>query len=137
MLQKLYHTKTTDLIEQFIQSKTEQGFTATELSEFLKQNGLSVNKTTVYRNLDKLTEAGKLFKHKSNINDGFIYQSEEKEKRCSDHIHFQCSKCDSLIHITDKKTMEFLDSISESLNLEIDLSKSTLNGLCPKCRSQK
>ena len=56
MLQKAYHTKTTDIISEFIQTTAEHSFTAAELSDFLKKHGLEVNKTTIYRNLDKLTE---------------------------------------------------------------------------------
>lgn len=137
MLQKSYHTKTTDLISQFIQSKMEHGFTAGELSAFLKEHGVNVNKTTVYRNLDKMTESGKLIKHKSMLSEGFIYQSAEEEKHCAEHIHFQCCKCGSVIHLSDDKTSEYLKSISEELGLHINLTLSSLNGICQKCRSQE
>lgn len=136
MLQKSYHTKTSDLISQFIQTKQEIGFSAGELSDFLKENGVTVNKTTVYRNLDKMTESGKLIKHKSMLSDGFIYQTLEEEKHCEEHIHFQCCKCGSVIHLSDEKTSEYLNSISKDLGLEIDLQLSSLNGICQKCKSQ-
>lgn len=135
-MQKLYHTKTTDLISQFIQSKQEVGFTASELSSFLKENGVEVNKTTVYRNLDKMTESGKLIKHKSLISDGFVYQTTEEENHCAEHIHFQCCKCGSVIHLSDEKTNDYLHSISKDLGFEIDLNLSSLNGICKKCKSQ-
>jgi len=136
MLQKSYHTKTTDLISQFIQQNQENGFTAGELSEFLKQNGVTVNKTTVYRNLDKMTENGQLIKHKSMVTDGFFYQTADEDHHCAEHIHFQCCKCGSVIHLSDCKTAEYLDSISKLLGLEIDLHNSALNGICPKCKNQ-
>lgn len=136
MLQKSYHTKTRELISQFIKSKVEKGFTAGELSEFLKENGVDVNKTTVYRNLDKLTEKGELIKHKSMICDGFIYQTAEEENHCDEHIHFQCSKCGTVVHLTDEKTKEYLSSISKELGLQIDLNHSSLNGICPKCKTK-
>jgi len=134
MLQKSYHTKTADIISEFIQTKTEHSFTAAELSEFLKTHGLEVNKTTIYRNLDKLTENGTLVKHKSHVNDGFIYQVDSTDGTCDQHIHFQCTKCGSVFHLSDEKTAEYIKAISETLGLEIDTSSSTLNGLCPKCR---
>jgi len=137
MLQKSYHTKTTDLISQFIQSKMEHGFTAGELSAYLADNGVTVNKTTVYRNLEKLTESGQLIKHKSMISDGFVYQSAEEENHCAEHIHFQCCKCGSVIHLSDEKTSEYLKNLSEDLGVQINLNLSSLNGICPKCRSQK
>lgn len=137
MLQKSYHTKTTDLISQFIRDNQETGFTAGELSEFLKMNGMIVNKTTVYRNLDKLTASGELFKQKSHIADGFIYQATNKDRHCEEHIHFQCCKCGSVIHLSDEKTAAYLDSISKKLGLEIDLHLSSLSGYCNKCRNLK
>lgn len=136
MLQKSYHTKTSDLISQFIQTKQEVGFSAGELSTFLKENGVIVNKTTVYRNLDKMTESGKLMKHKSLVSDGFIYQTVEEENHCAEHIHFQCCKCGSVIHLDDEKTSEYLHSVSKDLGLEIDLNLSSLNGICQKCKEQ-
>lgn len=137
MLQKLYHTKTTDLISQFIFQKREKSFTAGELSEYLKSNGVDVNKTTVYRNLDKLTENGQLIKHKSLISDGFIYQTVENNHHCEEHMHFQCCKCGSVVHLDDEKTTEYLRSVSDELGLEIDLHLSSLNGICQKCRTEK
>ena len=136
MLQKSYHTKTTDLISQFIQTKIDRGFTAGELSAFLKEHGVNVNKTTVYRNLDKMTENGQLVKHKSMVSDGFVYQASEEECNCDEHIHFQCCKCGSVIHLSDKKTSEYLKSISEELGLQINLNLSSFNGICQKCRTQ-
>ena len=136
MLQKLYHTKTTELISQFIHENMERGFTAGELSSFLKENGVSVNKTTVYRNLDKMTESGKLIKHKSMLTDSFVYQNADDEGHCAEHIHFQCCKCGSVIHLSDEKTSEYLKSISEELGPQINLNLSSLNGICQKCRAK-
>lgn len=136
MLQKSYHTKTSDLILQFIRKKQEIGFTAGELADFLRENNVNVNKTTVYRNLDKMTGNGQLIKHKSGVSDGFIYQSAEEEKHCAKHIHFQCCKCGLVIHLSDKKTSKYLRSISAKLGLEIDLSLTSLNGICSKCKAQ-
>ena len=114
----------------------DKGFTAAELSSFLKKNGVDVNKTTVYRNLDKMTESGKLTKHKSMVADGFVYQPAEEEQHCAEHIHFLCSKCGSVIHLSDKKTERYLKSLSDQLGLQINLSQSSLNGLCQKCKNK-
>ncbi|MCR5217435.1 Fur family transcriptional regulator [Treponema sp.] len=137
MLQKSYHTKTSDLIVEFIASKIDSGFTAGELSAFLKERGFDVNKTTVYRNLDKMTEAGRLIKSKSVVSDGYVYQTAEEENHCDEHMHFRCCKCGSVIHLSDEKTKEYLDSISRDLGIEINVNISTLNGICSKCRKQK
>ena len=136
MLQKSYHTKTTELISQFILVKKQETFTAGKLTEFLKENGVDVNKTTVYRNLDKMTEKGKLIKHKSLISEGYIYQYAGEEIHCGEHIHFQCKKCGTILHLSDEKTVEYLNSLSSELGLQIDLNLSSLNGICEKCRKK-
>ena len=98
---------------------------------------MAVNKTTVYRNLDKMTENGQLIKHKSMVSEGYIYQHADEHMHCEDHIHFQCCKCGSVIHLDDKKTTAYLKAISETLGLSIDLGLSTLNGICPKCKENQ
>lgn len=135
MLQKSYHTKTSDLISQFVQKRTESGFSAMELLAFLSEHGESVNKTTVYRNLEKLVESGRLIKRKSAVSDGFIYQSAEEDGQCDEHIHFQCEKCGTMIHLSDKLTAGYLKSVSENFGFKVDFSLSSLSGLCEKCRT--
>lgn len=132
-MQKSYHTKTADFISQFIQTKVACGFTAGELSAFLKEHGVTVNKTTVYRQLEKMTESGSLVKHKSPVSEGFVYESAGGENHCAEHIHFQCCSCGSVIHLSDVKTAEYLRSLSDTLGLQINMSLSSLNGICRKC----
>ncbi len=125
-----------DYITPHIKAGISTGEIDRMVAEFLKANGVAVNKTMVYRNLDKMTEKGQLIKHKSMICDGFVYQSVEDEHHCEEHIHFQCCKCGSVIHLDDQKTSEYLKSISNELGLKIDLNLSSLNGICQKCRTQ-
>lgn len=135
MLQKSYHTKTSELISRFVQEKNESGFSAMELLSFLSERGESVNKTTVYRNLEKLVESGRLIKRKSAVSDGFIYQTAEEDGQCGEHIHFQCEKCGAVIHLSDALTADYLKSVSENFGFKVDFSLSSLNGLCGKCRT--
>ena len=134
MLHNSYKTKTSDLISQFVETRHEHGFTAGDLSEFLRSHGLEVNKTTVYRNLDKLAASGHLVKHKSPVSDGYIYSTADEESHCCEHIHFRCRECGAVLHLSDSATADSLRAIAEHLGLEIDLSSSTLNGLCQKCK---
>lgn len=135
MLQKHYHTKTSELISEFIQSQNGNIFTASDIINFFEQHNIPVNKTTIYRNLEKWVQAEILAKHKTMITDGFVYQV--KKSNCDEHIHFQCSNCGSVIHLENKKTTTYLKSLSSDFNLQIDFSSSLLNGLCPKCKTRK
>ena len=78
------------------------------MSEFLRSHGLEVNKTTVYRNLDKLAASGHLVKHKSPVSDGYIYATADEESHCCEHIHFRCRECGAVLHLSDSATADSL-----------------------------
>lgn len=136
MLQMSYHTKTSSLISEFIEANPEHGFTAAELSAFLREHGDEVNKTTIYRNLDKLAESGRLIKQKSPVSDGYLYAAAAEDRHCGQHIHFRCSACGAMLHLDDSKTADCLHALSENLGLDIDPASSTLSGTCGKCRKR-
>ena len=43
----------------------EHSFSAYDVNEYMQSNGIQVNLTTIYRNLDKLTESGEIMKYKT------------------------------------------------------------------------
>ena len=134
MLHNSYKTKTSNLISDFIEANPDHGFTAAELSAFLKANGVEVNKTTIYRNLDKLADSGRLIKQKSPVSDGYMYAAADTEHHCEEHIHFRCRECGAMLHLDDTQTADCLHTLSEHLGLDIDLTASTLSGICQKCK---
>ncbi|MGP1587066.1 MAG: Fur family transcriptional regulator [Treponemataceae bacterium] len=135
MLQKLYNTKTSSLILNFIKNKTEQGFTAFELLDFLKSQNQIVNKTTVYRNIDKLVANGQLLKRKSTTSDAYMYFYADLDKNCKSHIHLQCISCGTIYHLCDTNTREYLNNVSDNFDFQIDFPSSVINGICKKCNT--
>ena len=59
-----YKTKAREEIISFLKEHTEQRFTAKEILEAIAKQADGINKTTVYRNLDRLCETGDLLKLK-------------------------------------------------------------------------
>ena len=62
---KAYHTKTKDLIIEYIEQNKDRRFRAAQIYAYLLEQGQQVNLTTIYRNLDKLEENKLLMKYKT------------------------------------------------------------------------
>lgn len=56
--QKKYRTKNKDAIMTYLDLHREHSFSAYDVNAYMQENGIQVNLTTIYRNLDKLTESG-------------------------------------------------------------------------------
>ena len=96
---KAYHTKTKDLIIEYIEQNRDRRFRAAEIYSYLLEQGQQVNLTTIYRNLDKLEENKLLMKYKTAENDCATYQYVEPHGNCHEHLHMQCRKCGKIIHL--------------------------------------
>ena len=91
-MQKSYNTKSKDLIMKFVEKHSDKAFTAADIIRFLDEQNFSVNTTTVYRNIEKLTKTGTLIKRKSTGNESCEYQLATVDT-CQEHIHMQCTSC--------------------------------------------
>ena len=78
---KQYRTKCKDLIIAYIESHSNERFSAADIADYISENGISTNITTIYRNLDKLTAEGKLIKTKNPGNDCCFYQYAGEDNR--------------------------------------------------------
>ena len=69
---KQYHTKGREIIQSYVCAKKSTRFCASDIMEYLREHDITMNQTTVYRNLEKMTEQGTLIKTK-NVSDGCCY----------------------------------------------------------------
>ena len=134
---KTYHTKTKDLILEYIQVNKERRFRAGEIYYYLKGMGKEVNLTTIYRNLDRLEEENLLMKYKVAGNDSAVYQYVEPHTHCHEHLHLQCKNCGKIIHLEGPLMQEIRDYLCLNHAFEIDCPGSALVGLCAECKNKK
>lgn len=59
-MKSTYKTKAREEIMAYLKEHTEQRFTAREIFEAVSGKAEGINRTTVYRNLDRLCETGDL-----------------------------------------------------------------------------
>lgn len=104
-----------------------------EIYDKVKKNKIGI--TTIYRSLKVFNELGIV--KEINVN-GTNYYEIKIFSGNPLHIHFKCSKCNSIIDIKDKNlNLEYIKlnkKIEERNNLEIDDLNIMLIGICSKCK---
>ncbi len=128
-----YKTKTRQLILDFLNEHTDKRFTAADIYKNINESDGSINRATVYRNLDRLVSQGKLLKFKDNDSDACFFQYSEGHEHCDSHMHAQCSDCGKLFHLESEFVDKFEDEIKNAYGIDIDCSKTIIVGKCEEC----
>lgn len=110
---------------------TQNAISVVDLVERLH---LTMNKTTVYRILERLEDDGMLhsFKGKEGLKWYAKCTAEDSEQNIHSHPHFQCRDCSKT---TCLSTDEVDISISSVSNYKIDKMELLLIGHCGSCTS--
>ncbi len=133
-MKNTYKTKAREGLIAYLKGHNEQRFTAREIYEAVCSDQASMNRTTVYRNLDRLCESGELLKFKEPNQDSWYYQYSSKHDDCDKHMHAQCSNCGKIFHLENPFVKNFGDKLLDEYGLDIDTSKTIIFGRCSKCR---
>lgn len=130
---KGYKTKNKTEIMNYLLSHSEKRVSAADIIKHLKENGNEVNPTTIYRNLDKMTESGEILKYKTADAGCALYQCVKNHYNCRNHLHLQCEGCGRIIHLE----CGFMDTISQHLmadhGFSLKCNGSVLLGTCRDC----
>lgn len=133
-MQKKYRTKNKDAITEYLEINKEHSFSAYDVHEYMQNNGISVNLTTIYRNLDKLTDSGELMKYKTTEDGCCRYQCVKPHAHCHEHIHMQCRECGKVLHMECKFMEEITKHLYEYHKFTLECAGSVLTGVCEQCK---
>lgn len=133
---KGYKTKSKTEIMEYLMSHSEQRVSAADIISHLREKGSKINQTTIYRNLEKMTENGEILKYKTANAECALYQCVKNHNNCKNHLHLQCEGCGKIIHLE----CGFMDTISGHLlahhGFALQCSGSVLLGTCRECREK-
>lgn len=133
---KNYNTKCKGLIASYLENNSDRRVSAADIYNHLRDCGCQTNRTTVYRNLEKMTEQGSIIKYKTSDSECAVYQTVTVREHgsCHEHLHLQCEKCGKIIHLE----CHFMDMIANHLLADhgfmIKCNGSVLLGTCKECR---
>lgn len=130
-----YITPARTQLLQILQTAADRTVTAAELCEALQERGLTVNKTTVYRNLDKLVAEGAVLRYAEEAGDRAGYQYVGGEGGCHGHLHLKCNRCGRVYHLDCGFMDEIRRHIEGQHGFALKCESSVLFGECRNCRS--
>ncbi len=125
----IYNTESHKKILEFLMENRERSFSAEEIFSHLSKTG--ARKSTVFRQLAKLSENSEIKRLTSTSNRSVRYQYVDRE-RCGAHLHLKCTSCGKLIHLDKETTLFFEKSIKSSKSFSIDVG-AFIPGICGKC----
>ena len=126
-----YHTKQSRLVlDCFIKNKGNH-MTIEDICLYLRSAGTPVSTTTVYRQVQKLSDEGIITKYSVDQGSGACYQY--NGENCRMHFHLKCVKCSELFHAE----CDYIDSVQNHIfehhGFKVDNSKTVFYGICQSC----
>lgn len=129
-----YQTKQRNDILEYLKANPAQHLTADTITDALKQNGVSVGKTTVYRYLDKLASEGKVRRYFVPNSKSACYEFIDPTLACNLHYHLKCTGCGALLHVECGLMDQVASHMERDHSFLVDQTKTVLYGLCHDCQ---
>ncbi len=131
-----YNTKARKYILEFLTANRDTTVSVADILSYLEQKSISVNVTTVYRYLTKLTAEHKVIKISDEGGQKAVYQLMGTKCDCNEHIHIQCTNCGRLEHIECDFMNHIKNHLFEGHGFKIKCDGSILYGICADCQEK-
>ena len=128
-----YHTKQQDIILSCLENYSGNALSVDEIEDLLKENGLTVGKTTIYRYLLKYEKSGEVMKITPPGSKSALFQLINRDSRCHEHLHLRCSSCGKTFHLDCSFMHELEHHISRHHSFKADYNTSIIYGTCENC----
>jgi Fur family ferric uptake transcriptional regulator len=128
-----YSTRQGDLITGYFSSLGDRHVTVNEIADHFGRKGLTVGRTTIYRHLEKLVNAGVIRKYIPDEGESACYQYIRDAGVCREHFHLKCEKCGALIHLECDMLNKIARHILKEHRFRINLLKTIFYGRCENC----
>ena len=133
-MKKEYQTRERNLILDYLKEHSDQSFQAKDILNDINNGSEHINRATVYRNLERLCQQGKLMKFKKTDSEATFYQFTEAHEHCDKHLHAQCVTCGKIFHLEDSFVDDFELKMNDVYGIEIDPSHTVIAGKCDECK---
>jgi Fur family ferric uptake transcriptional regulator len=104
--------------------------TAGEIIGYVQTKMPGVNKSTIYRTLDILEQAGCVYK--SELNNEFIYHHDD----AGHHHHLMCSLCGKTVDCDEDIFTPIQRSLMKKYRFSVDFKHMVMSGICTECKKK-
>lgn len=132
-----YETEQKRILLAYMKAHSDRAYTIEELCAEMKKEPMLKTvpgKSTVYRIMPVLVEAGLVKRFVKGNSRRFLYQMVSGE-HCDNHLHMRCSVCGKLYHMGDRESEELLLQVMRQHHFQVDESSTVLVGQCEDCSS--
>ena len=131
----VYKTRQREDLIHYLSSVQGTHITAADVCDHLKEQGIKIGQSTVYRQLERLVDEGVLSKYIIDANSPacFEYIGEEHIGSGDPCYHLKCEKCGRLIHLHCEEMQEFMGHLYAEHGFQLDPRRTVLYGLCEDC----
>ncbi len=127
------HTK----IMKYLADNGDKLITVNDIEAFLREEGIEVNVSTIYRFLNRLSDSGEVMKYVASKGEMSSFQYiGDTSRNCKNHLHLQCVRCGKIIHLECEFMKEIQSHIMEHHGFELRCESSVLYGMCSECRKE-
>ena len=98
-----------------------------------QEGGSPLNKTTIYRYLDKLEDSGDVVKYAGDEGRKALFQLVDRKHRCDQHLHLKCVECGALLHLDGPPMSTLAEQVYTEHGFMIQCRNSVIYGLCQEC----
>jgi Fur family ferric uptake transcriptional regulator len=127
-------TKVRNTIDECFEVNSDKTINFNDINNYLLHRDIKVNKTTIYRYLDKLVKNQQIKKYLDEDGKQSGYVLVLSEHCMSSHLHMKCVQCNKLIHLNCDFNKEILDYINNEYGFEVDCKQTVIYGLCEDCK---
>ena len=133
-----YQTEQKQKLWEYLRRHKETAFTVEELAEGLcaENRDRAPGKSTLYRQINKLVEEGRVKRIVKGNSRHFVYQITEGEG-CHAHLHMKCVGCGKLLHLDDALSRQLLESVRQSSAFSVNEERTVLFGECALCAHER
>lgn len=133
-----YKTKQMTELLSYLKASSGEHVTVGDISNYFKQQGITVSTTTVYRHLEKMVEQGVVAKY---VIDGtssacFEYLGDMHQKEQAVCYHCKCEKCGKLIHLHCHEVAGLQQHMMEEHGFAMNSMRTVFYGTCAECRQK-
>jgi len=130
----MYMTEQRKKLFEFFKSHPDMTISARDLAaQLVAEEHAKISVSAVYRNLAMLEREGLILRSPGKNNRENVYRYVSLGV-CEDKLHITCLKCGRTTHMTQKISDKLLKDVLRGDKFDIDLSKTTVYGICKDCR---
>ena len=133
-----YSTRQRTAVLDALKTHVGEYMSADDVGEVIRQSGVTIGRTTVYRTLEVLTQEGVVRRFVSDKKTPASYEYLQNPNAAEYHV--QCRSCGKLFHLRCSEIERMATALSghllEDHGIALDLQSSVIQGVCRECQAK-